>query len=152
VTAGKDAVYSISLAPQGFAGTVSFTCSGAPAGTTCTINPNPVTVTATSGNVPITVTISNTQNARLKPVGFRMPLFVFAGVLMGLASGFSKKRRQLVVVLMAAFLITGMVACGGGSLNVSNGGGRGPTNATVTVTGTSGSQSASINLNLTITH
>jgi len=70
----------------------------------------------------------------------------------GLASGFSKKRRQLVLVLMAAFLITGMVACGGGSLNVSNGGGRGPTNATVTVTGTSGSQSASVNLSLTITH
>jgi hypothetical protein len=157
VAAGKDAVYNLSLANQGFAGNISFACSGAPAGTTCSVNPNPLTVSAASSSAPITVTISNTQNARLKPLGSKpfgskMPMFVFAGVLVGLFSGMSKKRRKLVLVFMAAFMIAGMVACGGGSLNVSNGGGRGPTNATVSVVGTSGTQTATINLSLTITH
>ncbi|MFI5103485.1 MAG: MBG domain-containing protein, partial [Terriglobales bacterium] len=155
VAAGKDAVFNISLAPQGFTGTINFTCSGSPSGTTCTVNPNPLTVSSPSANVPVTVTVSGTQNARMKPVGFKVPFLVFAGVLAGLASGFSKKRRKLVLVAMAAFMISGLAACGGGTLQVSNGGGGGgggSTSSTLTVVGTSGTQSASIKLTLTITH
>lgn len=153
VAAGNSAIFNVTLAPHGFNGTISFNCSGAPAGTSCTVNPNPVTVTGLT-NVPVTVTISNTQNASLKPVTFRPPMFVFAGVLVGLFSGFNKKRRKLILLSMAAFVIVGLVACGGGSSNPGPGGGGGrvPTNAVISVTGNSGSQSASINLNLTITH
>ena len=155
VAAGKDAVFNITLAPQGFAGILTFTCSGAPAGTTCTVNPNPVTIasTATTTNVPLSVTVSNTQNASLKPLVFRSTWLVFAGVLLGLVSGFNKKRSKLVLLSTAAFLVAGLAACGGGSstpgLNPSP---RAPTNATITVAGAGGSETASINLNLTITH
>jgi hypothetical protein len=156
VAAGKDAVFNITLDPQGFAGTITFTCSGAPAGTSCTVNPNPVTIagTAITTNVPLTVTISNTQNASLKPAMFQSSWFVFAGVFMGLASGFNKKRRKLVVLSLAVFLIVGLVACGGGGSSTSGPGPvtRGPTNAVITVAAASGSQTASINLSLTVTH
>ncbi|HEX7286052.1 MAG TPA: MBG domain-containing protein [Candidatus Angelobacter sp.] len=154
VAAGKDAVFNITLAPQGFAGTITFTCSGAPVGTTCAVNPNPVTIagTAVATSVPLSVTISNTQSASLKPVVFRSAWFVFAGVLMGLASGFNKKRRKLAVISMTMFLIVGLVACGGSSSSGPGPVTRGPTNAVITVAGASGSQSTSINLNLTITH
>jgi len=153
VAAGSNAVFNVTLAPQGFNGSISFNCSGAPAGTSCTVNPNPTTVTGLV-NVPVTVTVSNTQSASLKPARFRPPLFVFAGVLVGLFSGFNKKRRRLVLLSMAAFVIVGLVACGGGSSSPGTGGGTGsvPTNAVITVTGSSGSQTATINLNLTITH
>jgi hypothetical protein len=53
------------------------------------------------------VTVSNTQTARLKPVLFQSSWFVFAGVLMGIASGFNKKGRKLVMLAMSAFLIAG---------------------------------------------
>src|SRR6185312_10751547 len=153
VAARNNALFNLTLAPQGFNGSISFNCSGARAGTSCAVSPNPATVTGLA-NVPVTVTISNTQNARLKPVTFRPPLFVFAGVLVGLFSGFNKKRRKLILLSIAAFVIVGLVACGGGSSSVGTGGGGGrvPTNAVITVTGSSGSQTASINLNLTITH
>jgi hypothetical protein len=110
-----------------------------------------VNFTAASANAPVTVTVSGTQNARLKPFGYKTTLFVFAGVLAGLAG--SRKRKELLLVLLAAFVVVGMAACGGGSTN--SGGGpvvRPPTNATVTITGTSGAQNATINLSLTITH
>ena len=152
VAAGKDAIYNLSLANQGFAGSVAFTCTGAPAGTTCTVNPNPVPLTAAQSSVPFTVTISNTQNARLKPFGFKMPMFVVAGVFVGLASGFSKKRRQVIFLMLAMLMIGSLAACGGGSLKINPPNTRNPTNAVVNVTGTSGSATSTINLNLTITH
>ncbi len=155
VQAGQNATFNIALNPQGFTGTIAFACSGAPAGTTCTVNPGSVTVNAASGSVPITVTVSGTQSAGLLHHGFNGgfngTLFAFAGVFAGVLFGVRRKRKQVVFMLLAMGLIAGLSACGGGS-----GPGapavRQPTNAVITVTGTSGTQSASINLNLTINH
>jgi hypothetical protein len=151
ISAGQNAVYNLSLAPQGFVGTVSLACSGAPAGTTCTLSPTSVAFTATSANAPITVTISGTQSARLKPFGFKTTFFVFAGVLAGLA-GLRRKRKEFALMVVAGLLAVGMVACGGSSNNNPGPVVRPPTNATITITGTSGAQNATINLSLTITH
>jgi uncharacterized protein (UPF0333 family) len=151
ISAGQNAVYNLSLAPQGFTGTVSLTCSGAPAGTNCNINPTSVTFTGASANTPITVTISGTQNARLKPFGFRTSFFVFAGVLAGLA-GLRRKRKEFALMVVAGLFAVGMVACGGRSSSNPGPVVRPPTNATITITGTSGAQNATINLSLTITH
>jgi hypothetical protein len=153
IAAGQTATFNINLSQQGgFSGDVALACSGAPAGTTCTIDPASVTLSASSTPVPVKVTVSNTQNAQMVPMGFR-PFFVFAGLLAGLVSiaGAGRKRKQLVLMCMAAFLVVGMAACGGGNLKLNNGG-RPPTNAVITITGTSGAQSATIKLNLTITH
>jgi hypothetical protein len=152
VQAGTNAVFNISLNPQGFTGNITFACTGAPAGTTCNVNPGSVTVNASSANVPIAVTISGTQNALAMPAGFKgMTTLTFAGAFAGVLLGIRRKRKQVVLMLLAFGLIAGLSACGGKS---GSGGPvvRQPTNATITVTGTSGSQSASINLNLTINH
>jgi hypothetical protein len=153
IQAGQSATYNISLGSQGFIGRVALSCSGAPAGSTCTVNPASVDLNASSSSVPITVTVSGTQNARSLPVPFRNTmLFVFGGVFVGMASSLRKKRNQAVLALMALFIIGGLTACGGGGTTTPPPAVKPPTTATLIVTGTSGSQTASINLNLTINH
>ena len=154
VQAGQTATYNISLGSQGFIGSVALTCAGAPAGTSCTVNPASVNLSSTSTSVPITVTVSGTQNASSVPPPFRpTTLFVFAGVVMGMVTGLRKKRTQAVLAVMALFVIGGLTACGGGGNNTTPSPSvKPPTAATLIVTATSGSQTASINLNLTINH
>jgi len=148
VAAGGTATYNLSLAgSNGFSGTVALACTGAPAGTTCTVNPaNPNVSTAA---VPITVTVATTTSARLQRDLFQSTPFVFAGILAIGFCGFRRKTKPALLIVLAMFVISGLVACGGG------GGGtvpRPPTVAQLTVTGTSGGLSSSINLTLTITH
>ena len=154
VQAGQTATYNISLGSQGFIGTVALSCAGAPAGTTCSVNPASIDLDASSSSVPITITVSGTQNARSMPVPFRNTmLLVFGGVFMGMASSLRKKRKQAVLALMALFVIGGLTACGGSANNTPPPPVvKPPTTANLIVTGTSGSQTASINLNLTINH
>ena len=155
VAAGQTANYNVSLSSQGFSGAVTLTCSGAPAGTTCTVNPTSVNLTAASGNVPVTVTVATTLSARLKsaPVSpFKTTLFVFAGVLVGLASRARKQRKHLALALLAFSVLGGLTACGGSPSAPPGPTVRPPTSATLTLTGTSGAQTASVNLSLTITH
>src|SRR6266446_5514665 len=60
ITARQTATYNVQLNPAGgFSGSVSLTCSGAPAQATCSISPASVTVTGSSA-VPFTVTITTT--------------------------------------------------------------------------------------------
>ena len=149
IAAGGTATYNVTLLPNGgFTGQVSFTCTGAPGGANCAVSPNPASVSSTTTSVPLTVTVSNTANARLAPDLKRLP-FVFAGVLAVIFAGLRRKRRQLLFVLLAMFVIGGVNSCGGGG---GGGGPRPPTTATLTVTGTSGSVSNSITLTLTVTH
>lgn len=154
IQAGQTATYNLSLGSQGFLGTVALGCSGAPAGTTCTVNPASVDLNGSSSSVPITVTVSGTQNARSLPVPFRNTmLFVFGGVFMGMASSLRKKRNRAALALMGLFIIGGLTACGGaGGSTPPPPSPKPPTTATLVVTGNSGSQTASINLNLTINH
>ena len=94
IQAGQNATFNIALNPQGFTGTIAFACSGAPAGTTCSVSPNSVSVNAASASVPITVTVSGTQNARAVPAGFKGTLFTFAGVFAGVLLGIRRKRSK----------------------------------------------------------
>jgi hypothetical protein len=152
IQAGQNATFNLALNPQGFTGTITLACSGAPAGTTCNVSPGSVSVNAASANVPITVTVSGTQNASAVPAGFKgMTLFTFAGVFAGVLLGIRRKRKQVVLMLLAMGLIASLSACGGKATS-SSPTVRPPTTATIVVTGTSGSQSASINLSLTINH
>jgi len=148
IPAGGTATYNVTLNNVGgITAAINFTCAGAPGGASCTVSPNPANLTALTLTVPLTVTVSNTANARLAPRFKGLP-FVFAGVLAVVLAGLWRKRRQLLFVLLAMFLIGGVNSCGGGG----GGGPRPPTNATLTVTGTSGSVSNSITLTLTVTH
>jgi parallel beta-helix repeat protein len=124
VNAGGTATYNLALSgTTGFTGSVSLTCSGAPAAATCSINP----VTANlNGTTPInfTVSVSTTSRASALPIAWnRLPgtppvnllllaLFSVAAVLLALAN----RRKLRYGVLAAAVLGMAMLmtACGGG--------------------------------------
>jgi hypothetical protein len=159
IAAGQTATYNLTISSNNsFAGTVSFTCGGAPGGATCTVNGgNPVTLIAgqTQG---FTVTVTNTQNAGVAPSGLRGWPMAFAAILAGLLIGASRKPKQAFPMVLAILLVGGILSCGGGG-----GGNPTPTptptptpkpntNATLTVTGTSGSVSQGVSLSLTVTH
>jgi hypothetical protein len=60
VTAGQTATYQLNLQSiDGFAGPVTLTCSGAPAGATCTVIPTPIILAANS-TTPFQVQVSTT--------------------------------------------------------------------------------------------
>jgi uncharacterized protein (TIGR03118 family) len=68
VTATKPATDTIALAStNGFSGAVSLSCSGLPAGASCSFNPGSVSLTS-SGTVSVTLSISETSSsAALRP-------------------------------------------------------------------------------------
>ena len=60
VTAGQTATYQLALQSiDGFAGPVTLTCTGAPAGATCTVIPTPVTLAA-NATAPFQVQVTTT--------------------------------------------------------------------------------------------
>jgi len=66
ISQGGTGTYQLLLSPTGFVGDVTLTCSGAPANSTCTVEPNMVTLDGTT-NVMITVTVATTAPAMLLP-------------------------------------------------------------------------------------
>ena len=74
VSPGDTAKYTLDLMPMdGFTGSVSFTCSGAPSNSTCSISPNPASVTGTA-KVAVTVSVA-TKAASTTPPGAIPSLF-----------------------------------------------------------------------------
>jgi hypothetical protein len=156
IPAGGTAIYNINLAnPGGFTGAVSFTCTGAPGGSMCSVSPNPANLTGSTPNVPVTVTVTNTANASLTPSPFRSLPFVVAGLIAGLLLGIKRQKPvKTLLTLLTLVLVLGGISCGGGgsSTPAPTPTPRPPTIATLTVTGTNGNLSTSTTLNLTITH
>lgn len=146
IAAGGTATYNVTLnGVGGFSGPVNFSCTGAPGGANCAVNPNPATLSTTTTAVPLTVTVSNTTNARLTPHSVNGLPLVFAGVFVAGLFGLRRKPRQRLFLCLGILMIASVTSCGGG-------GPRPPTSATLTVTGTSGSTTNSITLTLTVTH
>lgn len=159
VAAGQTATYNLSVTTgnSGFVGTVSVGCTGAPAGTTCSVNPGSVSFTATTTSFPVTITVATTQQARLTPgpVFLKGLPFAFAAIFAGLFGGVKKRVRQVVLLTLAVLLICAVIGCAGGASSTTSPPPPttpAPTNATLTVSGNSGAQSASTTLSLTITH
>jgi Subtilase family len=138
ITAGNPANYTVTATPaHGFTQTVTWNCTGAPIGATCTVSPSSVPLDGTN---PATATVTLTTTAR----GFTPPLVVLPpttspmrlwliwtaclawlamlllicklGRVSRLQRGFAAAAGLLAVSLCA-------YACGGG---YSNGGGSGP--------------------------
>jgi hypothetical protein len=69
VSPGQQAVFHMTLAPEGLKDTVNFSCAGAPAESTCQISPATVPL---DGATPVEVTVS-VQTAAPSAAGFRRP-------------------------------------------------------------------------------
>ena len=160
VSAGGSATYNLSVSgTSGFSGTVSFSCSGAPQLSTCTISPPTVNL-SNSTSVPVTVTVATTSAAggfvSSSPVLPRSPFSIPTAALLAclsVAFGFIVKQRRprLVpgfVLIIACAVLT---SCGGNTITVVP---PKPQTAagtyTVVVTATSASVARTMNLTLTV--
>jgi hypothetical protein len=132
VMAGQSATYSLTVTPVGsttFPNAVSFSCSGLPAGATCS---NPQISLAASGAQTIGLTISTLgpNSAVIKPVAQkhnRAPFLLWVSAVGIVIGGFarrpsSRRRAMLSLVLTCALILP---SCGGGSSSGGGGGGGG---------------------------
>lgn len=175
VAPGGMAQFNLQLTPAaGFAGTVSFQCSGAPTASTCTVNPP--SAQATGNPIPLTVIVATTgktqvvpvQNVRPRAPGIRerILLIAFASLLASLmALAKLGKRRPAFATRRIWFARIGWVAapalivlalalsgCGGGSMtNPPPPVTTPPGTFMLSVTATSGTVTEQIQLSLTVT-
>jgi len=127
ITAGQTATFTLELVPvNGFNGTVSMACSGAPAGATCT--PSPTSISSTgSGPVNATVTVTTTAKTSFAPRSQPetqvpelrlLPLLPWLAVwllVLGLSPRLAASRRRTAWVAPGTtllFIVT-WAACGG---------------------------------------
>jgi hypothetical protein len=171
VTAGSSATYNLTLTGKnGYNGTVTFSCSGLPAKTTCSFSPASVVAT---GNLPqptvLTITTTAATAYFIQPVrpnskpsaptflASLSGLSIFGLVLAG--RGKKRNRRQMAIVLGILLLVMmfTLVGCSGSSSTSggNNGGGgtlgtpAGTYTVAVTATGT-GSSAPTNTMNLTL--
>jgi uncharacterized repeat protein (TIGR03803 family) len=167
VMPGQTANYMVTVAPDGgFNQTVTLSCSGAPAMSTCSLSPSSVTLTG-SASVPVTVTVMTAGSSAglayptvFPPAGSRLALWLSISSLSGLvvlgSSGrrsHKGRRRLLYGLAILCVLSLGVTwsACGGGnSGNSSTGTPPGTYNVTVTGTFTSGPTNLTRNTKLTL--
>jgi hypothetical protein len=160
VAAGQTANYTVAVSPAGgFNQTVTLTCTGGPALSTCAVTPNLVPL---NGTVATNVAVSVTTMAVSPPLIISFPradyrlLYLITGLLalsllIGLLNWHRRRPRlayglALLVFLSAAVM---MSACGGGS---SGNQGTPPGTYPLVVSGTftSGSTKLTHNTNLTL--
>jgi subtilisin family serine protease len=173
VNAGQPATYTLSVKPSGgFNQTVTWSCSGAPAGSTCAVSPSSVKLDGTNA-ATATVSVTTARSVLSPRTRFvpptrpwGLPMWCLACLLvLGLLWNLSRTRRwncyisSAVLLLVVAFC----TSCGGGSLQSmsnppSSPGGGAPTTpaappaatSTLTLTGTSDNVSHAIAVKLTV--
>jgi hypothetical protein len=151
VSAGQSAAVSLTLGPEGgFAQQVSFSCTGAPPGSSCTVSPSTVTLDGTD-TATATMTVRTTaKSAAFLPGGPGASSGAMLALLLGLlACSVRAKTRNaprfafVVVIILGSLLI----ACGGGGGGTSTPGG---TYNVVVTASSGGSLSHSLEFSLTV--
>jgi hypothetical protein len=162
VTGGSSAAYQLLLTPVGAsAGQISFTCQGAPAGSTCVTNPANVTMTGTGATATIQVTITttgttaaNTHSHPLPPWGGKsMAGAVLACLVLWRRRGWAASLERWRVLLVLGALCLGLTGCGlsiNGGAQAGSGGESGQGVYTITVGAGAPGISHSVTLNLTV--
>jgi hypothetical protein len=158
---GGQAVYTFTVTPPTgttFAGPISFSVTGLPAGATAAFSPSTVLAGAGATTVTMTVTLQATAAVRPaeKPFPGGAPPVALGLVL--LPFGFRLRRRMrgwagtVCLLVIGAAMAAAVTSCGGGGSGSGGGGGSStqPQNYTLTVTATAGSLSNTFALGLTV--
>lgn len=161
VNAGASATYSITVAPVGgtYASAVQLSCSGIPAGASCSFSKTAVTPGSTSSVVTLTIkTAASSAEMMGSPVGSRPFYAMFMQLqgfgLFGMMFAASKRRdKKLMKLLILAVIVGGllfMVGCAGGTGIAPQSHATTPITYNVMVSGVSGSLQHSLPLTLTV--
>ncbi len=112
ISAGQSATWKLALNSTNYAGTVTFSCTGAPSGYTCVV-PAPINLvpSATTASVSITAQSSTASAvpATTSPFSFAA-LFAILPILFVLRN---RDRRLLAILAASPFFL--LASCGGGS-------------------------------------
>lgn len=111
---GQSSHMSVSVTPSGgFSGTVGLSCSGLPAGASCTFSP--AAVAASSTAVSTTLTVSAPVMAVNRTPGMNWMVFAMAmpGAFGMVLFGDLRRKRALLLGVVLLLLIVSQVACGG---------------------------------------
>ena len=153
VTAGSTASYTLSIGGSGLSGTASLTCTGAPAGATCSV-PGSESVGATTAST-FNVTVSTTGTSAALPQKSSSVAWLWATALIGMVmlptGRHSRRLARRTAAVLSLLLVTFLASCGGGGNG--GGGGSGGTPAgtyTLTVTATMGGKNQSQKLQLKV--
>lgn len=119
VNSGQTANYNLSVVgTPGFTGTVTFSCSGAPANASCAVNPASTTVAkGATATFTVTVTTQTTTVAKLEPrqgSGRRGALALLAIFAMPLIAFGGRRRATLSLLVLICFSLGLGTGCGGG--------------------------------------
>lgn len=115
VTAGQTATFALVLTSANYSGSIAFSCTGAPAGDSCTVA-SPVSITPASSTAQVSVSVQTASaSAGAVNVLFRGALSLAVAILVPVL--FSRRNRPdllLGLVAMGALLLS-FEGCGGGS-------------------------------------
>jgi hypothetical protein len=172
VVAGQSASTTFTFTPYGgYVGTVNFSCSGLPSGTSCTFSPSALTAngsnTVQTSNLTITTSASGTttvaQNEGRGGLSLAsmlyLPGFLLGGFIAWRRRSFTSRVRGLLLLAMVGtMLVGGAVGCSGVAFRTPGGAPVGAhvvtvlANTTVSSTGSTDSATTqTANFNLTIT-
>jgi hypothetical protein len=158
VAAGQPATYNISATPQGgFAGTISFACTGLPAAANCSFNPATLTPNGSAASTTLTIATTARTVASARPVsGGTLAAITGVGFLGIVFMGVPARRRRSLrwagMLLLGLAIVFGVASCGGGgSQQIQNNVTGTPAGTfSVTVSATSGTTTHSSVITLTV--
>lgn len=159
IKAGQTATFNITVDPVGdLASTVGFSCSGLPAGASCSFSP----ATLTPGINPVSTTLTLTTTAPsaagvfpLRGPGLLLWAFTlasfFSALLLVLLRG-RRAARRVALIWAAIVFVFLLGSCGGGQGGTTGGGSNGtpPGTSSITVTATSATSHTTA-LSITVT-
>jgi hypothetical protein len=145
VNSGNQGAVTLTVTPQGgFNSTITFSCSGLPAGATCAFNPPQVTPSGAAITTKMTVTAGAQSASQRMPSPF-LPVTAMAAAFCMI--GWRRGRNSIVPMLAAVLIGLGTLsACGGGA----GGGSTIPLTSTVTVAATAGNVQQTTTITLTV--
>ena len=131
VQPGGTATYTLAVGGACIAGTVTLTCSGAPASSTCTV-PASMTIRATSAST-FTVTVGTSARMAASYSGFQPYSWLWAcGIFAALlfpATGRGRSLRSRYLRMVPLIFLLWLAGCGGGSSSGAGSSGSSPTPA-----------------------